>query len=215
MGFQLKEIMNKTTRVFHDEFEIARLTPWEKNPKLHTQEQIARISSSIKQFGFADSILADEDGRILGGHGRYLAALDLGLKTVPVTVLVGLNEHQKAALTVALNKLTMDTQFDQDMLSEILDDLTDSAIALEDLGLVAEVLGGEDSDVRDTNTLPEKLETYLNNAIKQIVLVFDNDEFTRVIDDLSKVAALRPELVNNTMIFKFLLQNFLDQARGN
>jgi hypothetical protein len=206
--------MSKTSRTYHDEFDIKKLIPWEKNPKLHTHEQIARIGSSIKQFGFADSILADESGRILGGHGRYLAAMDLGLSTVPVTVLTGLTEDQKAALCVALNKLTMDTDFDQEALGAIMESLANSAVSIEDLGLFPETLGGGGDDERDQNTLDKKFDTYINSAVKQIVLVFTNDEYGSVIQDLGKVVEAVPELENNTMVFKFLLQHFLSGGQS-
>src|SRR5271169_2740614 len=84
---------------------LAELTPYSKNPRRHSDAQIAQIAGSIAQFGFCNPILVDAKGGILAGHGRYLAALKLGLDTVPVVELDHLSETEKRAYILADNKL--------------------------------------------------------------------------------------------------------------
>ncbi len=74
---------------------IDKLIPFARNPGTHSDEQIVQIAASIKEFGFNSLILVDSNSRILSGRGRYLAALELGLETVPVIVLDHLCEIGK------------------------------------------------------------------------------------------------------------------------
>jgi ParB-like chromosome segregation protein Spo0J len=70
-----------------EHWKLAELTPYPRNPRRHSDAQIAQIAGSIAAFGFNSPILIDSRGNIIAGHGRYLAALKLGLETVPVVVL--------------------------------------------------------------------------------------------------------------------------------
>lgn len=93
------------------------------NAKLHPAWQIEQIKESIKQFGFNDPIAIDSDGVIIEGHGRYIAATELGLEKVPVIRLSDLSEEKKKAYMLVHNKLTMNTGFDYDVLMLELADL--------------------------------------------------------------------------------------------
>jgi ParB-like chromosome segregation protein Spo0J len=75
--------------------KLTELTPYPKNPRRHTDAQVAQIAGSILAFGFNSPILIDSRGNIIAGHGRYLASLKLGLDTVPVVVLDHLSETEK------------------------------------------------------------------------------------------------------------------------
>src|ERR1039458_4310935 len=77
--------------------KLAELTPYPKNPRRHSDAQIAQIAGSIAAFGFNAPILIDSSSNIIAGHGRYLASLKLGLDTVPVVVLDHLSETEKRA----------------------------------------------------------------------------------------------------------------------
>lgn len=83
---------------------IERIKPYELNSKKHEKEQVARIVKSIERFGFDQPIVVDKDGVIIKGHGRRLAALELGLKTVPVLVRADLTTEQANAARVADNR---------------------------------------------------------------------------------------------------------------
>jgi len=99
-----------------EQLPIAAIQPYAGNAKLHTAKQVEQIAASIQRFGFNDPIAIDDDGIIIEGHGRLLAAEKLGLKTIPVIRLVGLTEAQKTAYRIAHNKLTINTEFDFDLL---------------------------------------------------------------------------------------------------
>src|ERR1035437_3395685 len=85
--------------------KLAELAPYPRNPRRHSDAQIAQIAGSIAQFGFNSPILIDSKGNIIAGHGRYLASLKLGLDTVPVIVLDHLSETEKRAYLLADNQL--------------------------------------------------------------------------------------------------------------
>src|ERR1700675_3788324 len=107
---------------------LAELVPDPRNPRRHSDAQIAQIAGSILAFGFNAPILVDANGGILAGHGRCLASLQLGLNTVPVVVLDHLSETEKRAYILADNKLAELSSFDDDLLRAELAELKDAEI---------------------------------------------------------------------------------------
>ncbi len=103
---------------------LSELKPYEGNAKLHPAEQIEQIKNSIERFGFADPI-AIWHGEIVEGHGRFIAAQELGLDKVPVIRLDKMTDKERKAYMIAHNKLTMNTGFDNELLKEELTDLLD------------------------------------------------------------------------------------------
>jgi DNA methylase/ParB-like nuclease domain len=95
------------------------------NPRHHSPRQIRQIARSIQAFGFAIPILVDRNNRIVGGHGRYLAAQSLGLTEVPVIRLEHLTEAQAKALRIADNRLTETSIWDDRLLAESLRELSE------------------------------------------------------------------------------------------
>ena len=77
---------------------VEDLIPYVNNSRTHSSEQVNQIISSIKEFGFCNPILIDEDNGIIAGHGRLLASNKMGLKEVPTIRLVGLTEAQKESI---------------------------------------------------------------------------------------------------------------------
>lgn len=102
---------------------IDKIIPYENNAKLHPREQVNQIIDSIKEFGFNDPIAVNEKMVIIEGHGRMLAAQKMGLKEVPCIVLKGLTPAQEKAYMLAHNKLTMNSDFDIELLEEELKSL--------------------------------------------------------------------------------------------
>src|SRR5258708_9261447 len=86
---------------------IDKLIPWARNPRTHSDAQVAQIAASIAEFGFNNPILVDTKARILAGHGRLLAARKLGLTEVPVIVLDHLSEAQNRAYIIPDNQLAL------------------------------------------------------------------------------------------------------------
>ena len=97
---------------------IEDIRPYENNAKLHPISQIEQIKKSILEFGNNDPIAIDENNVIIEGHGRYQALKELGYKEVEIIQLDHLTEEQKRAYILIHNKLTMNTGFDLDILSE-------------------------------------------------------------------------------------------------
>lgn len=102
---------------------LDEIKPYENNAKLHPKEQIEQIKNSILEFGNNDPIAIDENGVIIEGHGRYEALKELGYDDTPVIVLDGLTEEQKNAYRIVHNQLTMNTDWDMEMLKKELDNI--------------------------------------------------------------------------------------------
>jgi DNA modification methylase len=110
---------------------VASLIPYARNARTHSKEQVAQIVASIQEFGWTNPILVDEDGGIVAGHGRVMAAEALGLVEVPTIELRGLTEAQRRAYVIADNKLALNAGWDEAMLAEELSALRDEGFALE------------------------------------------------------------------------------------
>ena len=120
--------------------KVEDLIPYEKNSRTHSEEQIEKVVASIKEFGWTNPILIDEDQGIIAGHGRLEAAKRLGMKEVPVLVLTGLTDAQKRAYIIADNKLALEAGWDEDLLREELDWLTQHDYSAEVTGFDSEDL---------------------------------------------------------------------------
>ena len=103
---------------------IDDIKTYPNNAKLHPAEQIEQIKKSIQEFGFNDPIAIDEKGVIIEGHGRYIACTELGIKEVPIIRLNELTDEQKRAYMLVHNKLTMNSDFDIELLSYELDNIS-------------------------------------------------------------------------------------------
>ena len=99
-----------------EKISIDKIKPYENNAKLHPPEQIEQIKKSIQDFGNNDPIAIDENGVIIEGHGRYEALKELGFKEIEVIRLSHLSDEQKKAYSLIHNKLTMNTDFDYNIL---------------------------------------------------------------------------------------------------
>ncbi|SUO63957.1 ParB/Srx family N-terminal domain-containing protein [Streptococcus pyogenes] len=127
--------------------DISEIKEYKNNAKLHPKEQIEQIKKSIKEFGNNDPIAIDENNIIIEGHGRYLALKQLGYKEVDVIKLTHLSEEQKKAYILTHNKLTMNTNFDVDILNEELDEILN--IDMSDFGF--DILEDEKEVNQDTD----------------------------------------------------------------
>jgi len=102
---------------------LAKLQPYARNAKAHGADQVAKIAASMAEFGWTVPCLVAEDGELIAGHGRVLAATQLGLTEAPVIVLGHLTEAQRRAYRIADNKLTELGTWDEALLSAELNDL--------------------------------------------------------------------------------------------
>ena len=113
---------------------VKDLIPYINNSRTHSDEQVAQIAASIKEFGWTNPILVDGINGIIAGHGRLLAARKLGMDNVPVIELTHLTENQKKALIIADNKLALNAGWDTTVLSLELEALQDTDFDLSLLG---------------------------------------------------------------------------------
>ena len=110
------------------------LIPYINNSRTHDSNQVKQIASSIKEFGFTNPILVDEDSGIIAGHGRLLAADLLGIDEVPTITLEGLTEAQRKAYVIADNQLALNAGWDLDNLKVEIDRLTELDFDIDLLG---------------------------------------------------------------------------------
>lgn len=103
----------------------AKLIPYVNNSRTHTESQIKQVAASIREFGFTNPVLVDEQEGIIAGHGRVLAATLLDIQEVPTITLAGLTEAQKRAYVIADNKLALNSGWDMDLLKIEIESLQD------------------------------------------------------------------------------------------
>jgi len=96
--------------------QVGDLLPYVNNSRTHSSDQVAQVAASIKEFGFTNPILIDEQNGIIAGHGRLLAAQKLSMAEVPCIVLAGLTDAQKKAYVIADNQLALNAGWDLDAL---------------------------------------------------------------------------------------------------
>ena len=123
---------------------VRKLRPNKRNARTHPQKQIRQIENSYRRFGWTNPIIIDESNAILAGHGRYQAALQLGLREVPVIVVAGLSDAEKRALALGDNKIAANAGWDRQLLAE---ELSDLAKLLPDCNLDLEITGFEPAEI--------------------------------------------------------------------
>ena len=134
--------------------KVDALIPFARNPRTHSEEQVAKIAASIAEFGWTNPVLVDGVSGVIAGHGRLAAARKLGLMEVPVIELGHLSPTQKRAYVIADNRLSLDAGWDEEMLALELTELCESGYDLALTGfedaeieaMMAEHIDGETGD---------------------------------------------------------------------
>ena len=149
-----------------EQWPTAKLLPYARNARTHSDDQVAQIAASIAEFGFTNPILAGSDGIIVAGHGRLAAAQKLGLEIVPVVVLDHLSPTQRRALVIADNRIAENAGWDDAMLRIELEALQLEGFDLDitgfDADALAELIAGDEPDNEgqtDEDAVPEVSET--------------------------------------------------------
>ena len=142
----------------------ADLIPYLNNSRTHTEEQINQVAASIKEFGFTNPVLIDDDNGIIAGHGRVMAAQKLNINDVPCIVLSGLTKAQKKAYVIADNQLALNSGWDLDMLKLEVESLKELEFDIDLLGFDDDFLDDlmpieESEGLTDENNVPEPPET--------------------------------------------------------
>lgn len=139
--------------------KVSDLIPYINNSRIHSEEQITQLISSIKEFGFTNPILLSPDNSIIAGHGRLQAVKRLGHEEVPCIIISGLTKTQIKALIIADNQLALNAGWDLDKLSVEVEGLKDEDFNIDILGFeddfIKDLLNKENEGLTDEDAVPE------------------------------------------------------------
>ena len=172
-----------------EQTNIDELIPYASNSRTHSEEQVAQIAASIKEFGFNNPVLLDGDNGIIAGHGRTLAARKLGLKEVPTIELAHLSDSQRKAYIIADNKLALNAGWDMELLSLEMGDLRDNEFNLDLMGFTNQEIDA---------MFPEPLSKYPNlpdgdkEPFQQITFTLHDEQVEQVQAAIKEAKALGP-----------------------
>lgn len=152
-----------------EQWSTAKLLPYARNARTHSEDQVAQIAASIAEFGFTNPILAGSDGIIVASHGRLAAAQKLGLEIVLVVVLDHLTPTQRRALVIADNRIAENAGWDLDVRRIELEALQLEGFDLDitgfDADALAELIADDEPDFdgqTDEDAVPEITETSIS-----------------------------------------------------
>ena len=151
---------NKEEHYKHSIRKVSDLIPYVNNSRTHSEDQVNQVAASIKEFGFTSPVLIDEQGGLIAGHGRVMAAKKLRLDEVPCITLSGLTEAQKKAYIIADNQLPLNAGWDLDKLKLEVEILQELDFDVDLLGFDDEFLDGlldvqMDEGLTDEDEVPE------------------------------------------------------------
>ena len=134
--------------------DVDKLIPYVNNARTHSAEQVNKLAGSIKEFGFINPVIIDGDNGILAGHGRVMAAKQLGLKKVPCVAADYLTEAQRKAYILADNKMALDAGWDNELLKVEIESLQEMGFDLEFTGFDEKELAdlfASDNEAKEDN----------------------------------------------------------------
>ena len=144
--------MSKTTTEMQL-ISIDKLVPYVNNARTHSAEQIIKLRSSLREFGFVNPIIIDRDFNVIAGHGRLMAAKEEGINEVPCVFADFLTEAQKKAYILADNRMAMDAGWDEELLKIEMEELQNLGYDLGYTGFdekeLADLFGIDDKEVKD------------------------------------------------------------------
>lgn len=171
------------------------LIPYARNSRTHSDEQVAQIAASIKEFGFTNPVLIDDENGIIAGHGRVMASQRLKLESVPCIRLSGLSEAQRKAYVIADNKLALNAGWDEELLKIELQELDEMGFDLELTGFTLDELGDLEVDVDEQSdddsdnryTMKVDAPTYEpKNEKPEISKLYDAEKTNQLLDAIHK-----------------------------
>lgn len=178
------------------EINLSEIKPYEFNPRKN-EKAIEKVAASLREFGWKQPIVVDEQNVVLAGHTRLAAAISLSYQVAPVVVAEGLTDAQKAAYRIADNKTAEYSEWDKDLLQkefarliELDADLTSTSFSLEDIaGFSEDFLEWDDDDDfenEESEASEENLLGELNSAHVKMVLIYLNTETEPVFREMSE-----------------------------
>ena len=156
--------------------KVEDLIPYARNARTHSDEQIAQIAASIKEFGWTNPILIDGENGIIAGHGRLAAARKLKMDKVPCIELSGLTEAQKKAYILADNRLPQNAGWDEELLKLEIQDLNSLGADISLVGFSAQEIENMFSDHlgESPEDFPEVAEQQLAHKCPKCGYEFDD-----------------------------------------
>ena len=225
-----------------EQISTADLIPYARNSRTHSDEQVAQIAASIREFGFNNPVLIDAENTIIAGHGRVLAAGRMKLETVPCLRLTHLTETQRRAYVIADNKIAMNAGWDEELLSVELADLNSDNFDMGLLGFDVTDLSAlmnfndqqidtsnEESDVKYTNKItapiyepkgerPPITELIDREKTRSLIAEIDKSELPVDVQEFMRLAAERHTVFNFRQIAEYYchanptLQNLMERS---
>mgnify|MGYP003644814905 CR=1 FL=1 len=158
---------------------VESLIPYARNARTHSDEQVAQIAASIKEWGWTTPVLVDEDGQIIAGHGRVMAARKLGIEEVPVMIARGWTEAQRRAYVLADNKLALNSGWDDQLLKIELDSLKTEGFDMDLLGwdVLPEFEAVPDYSILDEEDVSSKMDEMSDGVKKAIQIEFEPEHY--------------------------------------
>lgn len=161
---------------------VSKLKPYKRNARTHSPAQVDQIAASIREFGFTNPVLIDGSGNIIAGHGRVMAAKQLGLAEVPCLEVGWLTEDQKRAYILADNQLALNAGWDWDTVRLELADLELAGFDVDLIGFTDEITGV--FDVEEVH--PANLPSGDRAPFRQITFTVHDEQFEEIEAALTK-----------------------------
>jgi ParB-like chromosome segregation protein Spo0J len=162
-----------------EQIAVEKLIPYANNARKHSEQQVDQIAGSIREFGFNNPVLVDKDNGIIAGHGRVLAAKNLGLEVVPCLRLGHLTEAQRRAYIIADNKIALNSEWSVELLKSELLAITKDGVELESVGFslleYEELLDLEKEEEKLNEEVLHEQSVQLTPE-KEYILIFAKDE---------------------------------------
>ena len=181
------------------QWAIERLTPYARNARTHSDAQVAQLASSIREWGWTTPILVSPDDAAIAGHGRLLAARQLGMATVPVIIAEGWSEPKTRAYVLADNQLALQAGWDSELLALELGELGELGFDLDLTGFASDEIaaltpGGTEGLDGDAYTTKIKAPIYEIKGEKPKVSELFDDAKARTLVAEINAAALPPDV---------------------
>jgi len=164
----------QTTERF-EKVDIDKLIPYARNARTHSKEQVKQLRSSLREFGFVNPVIIDQDFNIIAGHGRIMAAKEEGYEEIPCVFVEHLTDAQKKAYILADNRLALSAGWDDELLALEFANLKDLGFDLELTGFdpaeIEKLFAGEAGDVEDDDF-------DLSAALEEAAFVLSGDVWT-------------------------------------
>lgn len=201
---------------------IEALIPYARNARTHSDEQVAQVAASIREFGFTNPVLVSAENDIIAGHGRVMAARKLGLEKVPCIRLAHLTETQRRAYVLADNKLALNSGWDEQILKLELENLKQEDFDLSFIGFekneLAEILKTIDEQSALSDNYTQKVEAPIykptgekpdihelidTTKVDLLVGEIEKQNIPKEVSDFLKMAALRHVVFNYEKIAEY------------